>query len=163
MTDARFLLMTCSDTSSAAMLKLRRLVASVERQGVHGDHILVLRGDGSPELPRCSSLRLHPVAVPYEASLAWTRNCAIGYARKHGLLDRADVVGFPDDDCEYVDGSLARVDEFVRSGEALACVPYAPEPDAVNRRRFPVHDMQVTPRWRCSPRPAPASSSPAGR
>jgi glycosyltransferase involved in cell wall biosynthesis len=145
-TDARFLLMTSSDTGSAAMLKLRRLVASIERQGVRGDHIIVLRGDGSPELPQCRSVRLHPVMVPYESSLAWARNCAIGYARKHGLLDRADVVGFPDDDCEYLHGSLARVEEFVRTGEALACVPYAPEPDAVNRRRFPVHDMPMTPR-----------------
>ena len=77
MTDARFLLMTSSDTSAAAALKLRRLVESIERQGVSGDHVIVLRGDGSPELPRCGSLRVHPVAVPYETSLAWARNRAI--------------------------------------------------------------------------------------
>src|SRR3954454_6539230 len=140
-----FLLMTSSDTSDEAMERLARLVASTEQRGVHGAQVVVARGDGWADLPESNSLRLHGVTVPFDTSLARARNVAIDYAREQGLLDRADVVGFPDDDCEYVDGALPRVAELLATGDALACVPYAPAPDRVHRRRFPARDMPMTP------------------
>jgi len=145
MSDLRVLLLTSSDTSEDAMAKLRALSASIDRQGVEGDHVLVLRGEGMPELPESASVRVHAVKVPFETSLARARNAAIEYARDKGLVDRADMVGFPDDDCEYEDGALARVAWFLSAGDAYVCVPYAPSPDAVNRRRFPARDVPLSP------------------
>jgi hypothetical protein len=146
MSDARVLLMTSSDTSDEAMERLGRLTATIDRQGVVGDHVVVVRGSGWADLPQSASLQVHGVTVPFETSLARARNVAIDYASDHGLLERADVVGFPDDDCEYVDGSLSRAAELVSAGDALASVPYAPAPDRVNRRRFPALDVPMTPR-----------------
>jgi glycosyltransferase involved in cell wall biosynthesis len=140
----RFVLMTSSDTSQEAISRLSGLFASIDRQGVDGDHVLVLRGGGTPHLPPSERFRVHTVYVPFDTSLALARNVAIRHARDLGLLDRADVVGFPDDDCEYADGALRHVANLLR-GEALVCVPYAPKADAINRRRFPDLEMPMTP------------------
>jgi glycosyltransferase involved in cell wall biosynthesis len=64
--------------------------------------------------------RLVPIIAPYSAALsirhirAPIRNSA--YARNVGLVHcRGDIVGFPDDDCLYPPGLLARIaDEFAR-------------------------------------------------
>jgi len=144
MGDPRFLLLTSSDTGPEAMARLTRLLASIDRQGVDGDHVLVLRGPGAPDLPP-SRFRLHTVPVPFETSLALARNVAIRHARDLDLLDRADVVGFPDDDCEYADGSLPQIAHLLGAGEALVGVPYAPTTKAINRRRFPERDRPFTP------------------
>jgi hypothetical protein len=141
----RFLLMTSSDTSQAAITRLSGLFASIDRQGVDGDHVLVLRGGGTPYLPPSERFRVHTVCVPFDTSLARARNLAIRHARDLGLLDRADVVGFPDDDCEYADGALHQAAHLLGGGEALVCVPYAPDPDSINRRRFPDLEMAITP------------------
>ena len=144
MSEPRFLLMTSSDTSPEAMAMLRRLIASIDRQGVDGDHVLVLRGSGEPDLPRTSRFRLHTVQVPFDTSLALARNVSIRHARDLELLDQADVVGFPDDDCAYADGSLPQVAHLLDAGEALVCVPYAPSTTAVDRHRFPERDTALT-------------------
>ena len=141
----RFLLMTSSDTSQAAVSRLGGLFASIDRQGVEGDHVLVLRGGGTPYLPPSERFRVHTVYVPFDTSLALARNVAIHHARDLGLLDRADVVGFPDDDCRYSDGALQQAAHLLRGGEALVCVPYAPNTSAINRRRFPDLEMPITP------------------
>jgi glycosyltransferase involved in cell wall biosynthesis len=141
----RFLLLTSTDTSAAALTRLGGLVASIDAQGMHGDHVVVLRGFGEPELPPCDSMSQHPVWVPFDTSLAAARNLALDYARDHGLMELADVVGFPDDDCRYAGGSLARVAEFIRGGDAVVCVPYAPAPESIDRRRFPASDGPLSP------------------
>jgi glycosyltransferase involved in cell wall biosynthesis len=141
----RFLLMTSSDTSQEAISRLSRLFASMDRQGVEGDHVLVLRGPGTPYLPPSERFRVHTVHVPFDTSLAVARNVAIRHARDLGLLDQADLVGFPDDDCEYADGALEQAAHLLAGGEALVCVPYAPSSNAINRRRFPDLDAPITP------------------
>jgi hypothetical protein len=141
----RFVLMTSSDTSQQAITRLSGLFASMDRQGVDGDHVLVLRGGGTPYLPPSERFRVHTVHVPFDTSLALARNLAIRHARDLGLLDQADVVGFPDDDCEYADGALRQAAHLLGGGEALVCVPYAPGADAINRRRFPDVDRPITP------------------
>jgi hypothetical protein len=145
MGEPRFLLMTSSDTSQEAISRLGGLFASIDRQGVEGDHVLVLRGEGSPQLPPSERFRVHTVHVPFDTSLAVARNVAIRHGRDLGLLDQADVVGFPDDDCEYADGGLRQAAHLLAGGEALVCVPYAPNPSAINRRRFPDVEMPMTP------------------
>src|SRR6266536_3387306 len=144
MSDPRFLLLTSSDTRQEAITRLSRLFASIDRQGVEGDHVLVLRGPGSPYLPPSHRFRLHTVCVPFDTSLALARNVAIRHARDLGLLDQADVIGFPDDDCEYADGALQQAAHLLGGGEALVCVPYAPSANAINRRRFPDLDKPMT-------------------
>ncbi len=142
----RVLLMTSTDRGKNARAGLTRLAASLELQGIEGDHVVVSRGDGVAELPVCGCLRTHVVDVPYETTLARARNVALDYAQSHGLLARAEVVGFPDDDCEYPDGLLYGVAELLSSGEALVSVPYAPGERLVNRRRFPEGDRPFTPK-----------------
>jgi hypothetical protein len=141
----RFLLMTSSDTSQEAVSRLSGLFASIDRQGVEGDHVLVLRGGGTPYLPPSERFRVHTVHVPFDTSLARARNLAIRHGRDLGLLDQADVVGFPDDDCEYSDGALPQAAHLLGGGEALVCVPYAPNTSAIDRRRFPDVEMPITP------------------
>src|SRR5690349_2096261 len=145
MGEPRFLLLTSSDTSREAISRLGGLFASIDRQGVEGDHVLVLRGGGTPQLPPSERFRVHTVHVPFDTSLAVARNTAIRHGRDLGLLDQADVVGFPDDDCEYADGGLRQAAHLLAGGEALVCVPYAPNPSAINRRRFPDVEMPMTP------------------
>jgi glycosyltransferase involved in cell wall biosynthesis len=146
MSEPRFLLMTSSDTRQEAMARLSGLFASMDRQGVKGDHVLVLRGSGNPDLPPSECFRVHTVHVPFETSLALARNVAIRHARDLGLLDQADVVGFPDDDCQYADGALPHAAHLLGAGHALVCVPYAPSTTAINRRRFPDLDTPLTPK-----------------
>jgi glycosyltransferase involved in cell wall biosynthesis len=145
MSEPRFLLLTSSDTGHEAVARLSGLFASIERQGVEGDHVLVLRGEGTPDLPPSDRFRVHTVYVPFDTSLAVARNMAIRHARDLGLLDQADVVGFPDDDCEYAAGALQQAAHLLGGGEALVCVPYAPSTTAINRRRFPDLDTPITP------------------
>jgi hypothetical protein len=141
----RFLLMTSSDTSQEAISKLGGLFASIDRQGVEGDHVVVLRGRSTPYLPPSERFRVHAVYVPFDTSLALARNVAIRHGRDLGLLDQADVVGFPDDDCKYSDGALRQAAHLLGGGEALVCVPYAPNTSAIDRRRFPDVEMPITP------------------
>ena len=141
----RFLLITATDASAHSRMSLANLVASVERQAVRGDHIVVLRGERSGALPPSRSLAAHTVQVPLDTPLSHARNLALGYARRRGLLDLAGAVSFPDDDCGYPDGLLERVGELVRGGESIVCVPYAPTPRELDRRRFPATDLPLTP------------------
>jgi hypothetical protein len=141
----RVLLLTSTDRGAQARESLAELVATIDRQRVQGDHVIVVRsGHEDADLPVSESLVTHIIEVPWETSLSRARNVALRYALRHRLLERADLVGFPDDDCAYLDGSLTVIAGLLRS-QALVCVPYAPRPESVDRRRFPDRELQMSP------------------
>lgn len=143
----RFLFLTVSEASELAAARLERLLASLERQGVNGDAIVIMRGADADSTRQRGGLTVHIVAGPRVIGLSAARNSALRRARELGLLARAGVVAFPDDDAEYPDGLLGRVAARLGGEAPIVCGPYAPAVDAVDRRRFPAHPVRLTPRW----------------
>jgi glycosyltransferase involved in cell wall biosynthesis len=139
---------TVTEAGIAGAANLALLLESLERQGVAVDLVLVVRGgDGRRTWPGVGRVRVHSIAVSRVIPLSVARNRALEHARSLGLLARADVVAFPDDDCRYPDDLLARVLAHLASC-ACECVTgaYAPSGAAIDRRRFPGGDAPLTPR-----------------
>ena len=143
----RHLCVTVTETGPEGERHLERLVDSLQRQGSAVDLVLVVRGGGGP-LARHERGRVtvHPLAAPRKIALSVARNHALEHARGLGLLERAVVVAFPDDDCRYPDGLLSRVVAHLASG-GCECVTgaYGPAPDAIDRHRFRLGDAPLTP------------------
>ncbi len=119
---------------------------TVVRQGCDIDLVLVVRGGPAPALNvHPGALRLHVVHGPRIISLSRARNAALDFARRSGLLDRADIVAFPDDDCQYPDGTLERVEQLMASPVGVVCGSYAPGWDRLDLRRFPLRDRPLSP------------------
>ncbi len=140
--------MTVTEASSAGAANLALLLESLERQGVAVDLVLVVRGgDGRRTRPVGDRVRVRSIAAPRSISLSMARNRALAHARRLGLLEQADVVAFPDDDCRYPADLLARVLAHLASS-ACECVTgaYAPCGAAIDRRRFPPGDAWLSPR-----------------
>jgi glycosyltransferase involved in cell wall biosynthesis len=133
----RVLLATVTDPSASARADLAALLASLAPQQAEIDLVLVLRGGGAPPASAAPLLRIHAVEAPLATGLSAARNRALAHARRHGLLDAADVVAFPDDDCAYPDGLLARVGALLVRETEIVCGAYAPQPEAIDGRRFP--------------------------
>jgi glycosyltransferase involved in cell wall biosynthesis len=139
---------TVTEESIEGAVNLTRLVDSLERQGVAVDLVLVVRGgDGQRTRSVDGRVRVHSIAAPRLIALSVARNRALAHARCLGLVEQADVVAFPDDDCRYPDDLLARVLAHLASS-ACECVTgaYAPSGKAIDRRRFPPGNARLTPR-----------------
>jgi glycosyltransferase involved in cell wall biosynthesis len=132
----RFLFITVAEDSPESIAHMRQLLESIGRQQVAADMVLVVRGASELDLPVPPGLRLHTVAQPRRVSLSHARNRALARARASGLLAAADAVAFPDDDCRYPDGLLARVGAALSAGGDIVCGPYGPRGGAVDRGRF---------------------------
>lgn len=84
--------------------ELRRLLASIERQGVHGLRVLLADQSGTEEIAAIAEsfanrLAIHRLVSRRGASTG--RNAALA-------LVQAPIIAFPDDDCWYPDGFLAQ-------------------------------------------------------
>jgi GT2 family glycosyltransferase len=135
-TRARFLLVTVTDASAPSRAHLHTLLESLGRQRAAIELVLVMRDSGSR--PReADNVRIHALSQPLRISLSRARNVAIDYAREQRLLEAADVVGFPDDDCSYPSGLLARVAALIDDGNDIVVGTYGPAADRVDRERFP--------------------------
>jgi hypothetical protein len=141
----RFLLITASDTSAESRANLASLMGSVADQATPADLILVTRGRSDVASPPDDTFTLHSIERPPATTLSESRNFALAYAREHGLLERAAVVGFPDDDCAYPPDLLRRVGCLITNGVDVACGPYAPSRPAIDGRRFPLGARSLTP------------------
>lgn len=141
---ASALLITVGNGSPEGQRTLDQLLSSL---GPHGDElqvVAVIRG-GAPGLTGADGL--HTLRAPADIGLSSARNIALGYAREHGLLRSARIVGFPDDDCVYPPGlirSVARL--FDETGVDIVCGAYGPAPTSVDSRRFPSRRVQMSPR-----------------
>jgi O-antigen/teichoic acid export membrane protein len=147
MADSRFLCVTVTESIPKAATNLEHLVASLDRQGVDIDLVIVVRGgvDNEPGYAR-GRVRLHRLNAPRATALSVARNLALAHARETGLLDKADIVAFPDDDCRYGDGLLTRVaSQLAESGCEAVTGAYGPSAGTVDRRRFRFGDASLTP------------------
>jgi hypothetical protein len=141
----RFLLVCVTDPSPESRANLDALIRSLATQERQVDLVLVLRGGGDAPSDDSPRLRIHPVEQPLATGLSAARNVALSRAVSDGLLDAAGAVGFPDDDCAFADGVLARVESRL-DGHGLVAGPYAPAPSAVDWARFPREERPLTPR-----------------
>ena len=139
----RWLLVTVSDSSPESQANLRTLLASVEAQTHRADMVLVMRGGGAPPVSDC--VDIHPVPSPHRIPLSRARNLGLARAAEHGLLEKADVVAFPDDDASYPDGLMDRVGRALSAGTAIAGGAYAPTLDQLDQSRFPSMSRPLTP------------------
>ena len=141
----RFLLVTVTDETAGSRAHLDALLASLERQLSEIDLVLVMRGRGRPPESSAPKIRIHPLERPLVIGLSLARNYALSYARAQGLLDAADVVAFPDDDCRYPEGLLSRVGQFMKTDVGVVCGSYGPDQDAIDTRRFPLQEKPLSP------------------
>jgi hypothetical protein len=51
-------------------------------------------------------------SIPHQTSLSAARNVLLSRALSHGLIEPTTVVGFPDDDCWYPEGTLEYIGEL---------------------------------------------------
>jgi hypothetical protein len=142
--DAPFLLITVSQ--AASLPSLERLLSSLARQSTSVELLLVVRGEPFELPPMPSHLAVHTVSQPLATGLSRARNAGLAYARQEGSLAEAKIVAFPDDDCVYPDGLLARVRPLVNPSRSVVCGPYGPSVDAVDWERFPATPLKLTPR-----------------
>lgn len=119
--------------------QLARLVDSVQAQDVEGVQLVVVdqspEGIDPPEIPADHVDLVHLREVP-----------GLSRARNAGMeLARGDVLGFPDDDCWYPEGTLARVAGLLeRRGLDLVTGRYGdPETGA---SPFPRETVELSPR-----------------
>ena len=140
MTD--IVLFSTTDTANGRPEVLERMLASVacelKRMPEGTNCMLALLLQNCPD-ERLRALQatfppfVAPVAVPGRTSLSAARNTLFNCLR-HGQIGPDAVVGFPDDDCWYPDGSLAFiVQQFARRAtldfwfSRYAALPSAPK------------------------------------
>jgi len=141
----RYLFITVSDSSPRSQANLRALFSGIARQGVAGDMIVVNRGHATALQPLSRDVEVHALPVAERMSLSKARNAGLRFARENRLLDRCDIVAFPDDDATYGRGLLARVEDCLSSGSEIVSGLYAPAPTEVDTRRFPRRPRRLTP------------------
>lgn len=123
----QFLLFTTSDAQSNRRSDLARLIASVGANlascaGASVHHVLLMQ--------RCSEAERQALAatIPYPStvlaseqrlSLSAARNAMLAHANESGLIVGDAIVAFPDDDCWYTDGLIARLAETFRTDQLL--------------------------------------------
>jgi glycosyltransferase involved in cell wall biosynthesis len=142
--DVRFLLITVTDASVLSRAHLSALLQSLEQQSIEVDLVLVMRGAGTPPQSPSAKIRIHLLRRPEVIGLSCARNDALAHAREHGLLGAADVVGFPDDDCRYPDGLLARVATLIDTETGIVSGTYGPTADEVDHGRFPSEELPLS-------------------
>jgi len=109
-------LFTTTDWRGPRRADLVRLLDSVERSraaGVSVHHHLLLQ-NCPPETLAAERASLpaqtHVTAIPGRASISAARNQIIAAALAETPFGADDIVAFPDDDCFYADGFLARLE-----------------------------------------------------
>ncbi len=142
---SRFLLLSVTDPSAASRTNLGALLTSLAGQEAEIELVLVLRGGGDAPASPAGNVAIHVLEQPLVIGLSRARNAALAYARSRGLLDSVDVVAFPDDDCRYPPGLLARVAMLISDQCGMVSGSYAPGPDDVDRRRFPREPRALSP------------------
>ncbi len=132
-----FLLISVTDGSPQSLVNLEALLASVGRQGVSGEIVVVMRDDAATVDSRVGGFEVHLTRMPKRTGVSRARNAGLSFARENGLLASARVVAFPDDDCEYPEGLLPRVAARIGADVQVVVGPYGPSSDEINRDRFP--------------------------
>ena len=121
--------------------ELDGLLASLERQTYRSFRLLLVDQNADDRI--ADVLGRHPmldvVRLRSEPGLSRARNVALGQLR-------ADLVGFPDDDCSYPDELLERVAEhFARRPELDGLSGRAEDASGARSDRWPTQAARVTP------------------
>lgn len=135
-----FVLITTSNASAGRSDELQRMLDSVVRTARSRPDLpitllLLLQDVPSDRTPLGAFPDFVDVSrVPNRLSLSAARNILLKRAASRGLIGPDTVVGFPDDDCWYPDGVLARVAaEFERAPQLdLWFCRYASRPTAAD-------------------------------
>lgn len=142
----RFLLVTVTDASARSGANLDALLASVQRQGEPVELVLVMRGAvGSAREQGAGDPPIHLIERELAISLSRARNDALAHARAQGLLEDAEVIAFPDDDCRYPDGLLTRVAAQLAGEAQVVAGSYGPSAQEIDWRCFPNSDLPLSP------------------
>jgi hypothetical protein len=110
--DINFLLFTTYDAQGHRVAELVRLLTSVQQasrdDGLNIRHYVLLQRTASvpQEVLGFDSDTFVFMCADRQLSLARARNLMIHRARRNGLLARAEICAFPDDDAWYPDGVL---------------------------------------------------------
>ncbi len=119
---SEILFITTTDAAGGRSGDLERLLSSIER-ALPGRHwrMLLLAQRASPGAGLAAGLpdNVQLETIPHRISLSQARNLLLQRAREQGLLVRAPLIAFPDDDCWYPDGSLERILNLFRIDHAL--------------------------------------------
>lgn len=138
-----------SVTCASAADDFAELVRSLLAQDADVVHVVVRRGQETPEAQPLTEDTAHGSYVRYEIesplkiSLSEARNRAINCEPFQQALLTADIVAFPDDDCTYPTGLLQSVGTLLE-GTDFVTVPYAPNLNSVDTARFPRRRHQVS-------------------
>ncbi|HTN96101.1 MAG TPA: glycosyltransferase family A protein, partial [Nordella sp.] len=119
---SEILFITTTDASGGRSADLERLLASIS-DGLTGRDwrmlLLVQRLAPGADLPGDIPENVQVETIPDRVSLSHARNLMLRKAREQGLLARAPLIAFPDDDCWYPAGSLERILNLFRIDQAL--------------------------------------------
>ncbi|MFY9487692.1 MAG: hypothetical protein WAP35_03220 [Solirubrobacterales bacterium] len=132
-----FLFITATDGSDRSRAHLADLFESIDRQAVEGAMIVVCRGAQPPLPAAVGAVAVKVVECPLQTGLSKVRNLALAHAEQTGLIDRAALIAFPDDDCSYPAGVLASVDQRMGGTTTVVAGAYAPDGATFDRARFP--------------------------
>ena len=136
MSKCSFLLLTTYDAQGGRQQEVERLMQSLRQarqdEGLEVVHLVL------GQRVAADSDCLHPdvgqlMTISGRLSLSAARNRLLALARSEGLLDTADVVGFPDDDAWYPDGFLSFVAQALApdTGNAVFFCQYGSQPVSV--------------------------------
>lgn len=119
---SEILFITTTDALGGRSADLERLLTSIS-DGLTGRDwrmlLLVQRLAPGADLPGDIPENVQVETIPDRVSLSHARNLMLRKAREQGLLARAPLIAFPDDDCWYPAGSLERVLNLFRIDQAL--------------------------------------------
>lgn len=123
----KLILLTTTDNRAESIANALRMISTLEKfvdsKPAIETHSFVLLQRSSPEaeaelrakLPAFVTLK----TIPERVSLSRARNMLLSAEMAGNLIDRDDVVGFPDDDCWFPDGTLLHITQAFTSRPEL--------------------------------------------
>jgi hypothetical protein len=133
---SEILFMTTTDAAGDRSGDFERLLSSIEAALPGRDWrmlLLVQRASSSKDIAGRLPANVDVRTIPDRVSASRARNLLLHAAQKQGLLAKAPLVAFPDDDCWYPKESLARIVNLFRADQDLdfwfcryASAPQAP-------------------------------------
>lgn len=144
---SEILFLTTTDAAGGRGGDLERLLSSIEAALAGRDWrmlLLVQRASSDVGVAAGVPANVGVGAIPNRVSASRARNLLLHEAHEKGLLARAPLVAFPDDDCWYPDGLLERLLDLFRTDQALdfwfcryASAPQAPARPLTREMRSP--------------------------
>lgn len=110
--NVKVVLLTTSVLTNNSVIHLNRLHNSIINNLVNDftiEHILLLQNPNMLELPKFKSSEKYNITIltePTMISLSEARNRMLKFSKDNNIIDRDDLIAFPDDDCWYPEQNL---------------------------------------------------------